>query len=155
MQLIKLFKMELQEKINQQELFGILNGKISMLINRYLSSKFREANLGITVEQWTVLACLWKQDKVTQQTLSDITFRDKPSMTRLIDNLEKNGLVVRVSDTTDRRVNMIHLTRKGVDLEKKSTEIVNMVVDKVLHEFSVEEVAACRKFLKKILNNLD
>ncbi len=146
--------MKQTKKLNQQELFGILNGKLSMIINRYLYGKFKEASLGITVEQWTVLACLWHQDKVTQQTLSDITFRDKPSMTRLIDNLEKRGLVVRVPDATDRRAKLIHLTQKGVDLEKKSTDIVNDLVAKTLDEFSEKEVEICRNVLKKVFSKL-
>ncbi len=146
--------MDLSKNLNQNELFSILNGKISMLINRYLYNCFREANLGITVEQWTVLACLWKKDKVTQQALSDITLRDKPSMTRLIDNLERRNLVVRVSDTKDRRVNLIYLTQKGMDLEKQTTQIVQDVVERILSKISDDEIEACRNVLRKIFDNL-
>ncbi|MCL1943898.1 MAG: MarR family transcriptional regulator [Candidatus Azobacteroides sp.] len=144
----------MSQKLNQIELFGILNGKISKLINRYLFNRFKEANLGITVEQWTVLACLWQKDKVTQQTLSDITFRDKPSMTRLIDNLEKQNLAVRVPDSTDRRVNLIYLTQKGMDLEKQATQIVQDVVERTLSKMSGDEIMICRNVLKKIFENL-
>ena len=38
-------------------------------------------------------------------------FKDKPSMTRLIDNMERQHLVVRIADKRDRRTNLIHLTR--------------------------------------------
>ena len=142
------------KKLDRQELFSVLNGKLSMIINRYLFGKFKEANLGVTVEQWTVLSCLWEQDKVTQQKLSEITFRDNPSMTRLIDNLEKRDLVVRVPDLTDRRANLIHLTQKGIDLEQRATEIVERTVDKALDGFSEEEISVCRNVMKKILTNL-
>ena len=140
--------------LNKQELFNVLNGKLSMIINRYLSGKFKEANLGITVEQWTVLACLWEHDKVAQQKLSEITFRDNPSMTRLIDNLEKRDLVVRMPDSTDRRTKLIHLTQKGVDLEQMATEVVDQTVNRALDGFSEEEVLVCRNVMKKILTNL-
>lgn len=146
--------MEQTKQLNRQELFSILNGKISMIINRYLYGRFKDENLGITVEQWTVLACLWEQDKVTQQTLSDRTYRDKPSITRLIDNLEKNGLVIRMADSSDRRVNLIYLTKKGADLEKKATEIVDELVSNTLDEFTDEDVLVCRNVVKKILTKL-
>ncbi len=146
--------MKLSGKLNHDELFAILNGRISMLINRYLYNKFREANLGITVEQWTVLACLWEKDKVTQQTLSEITFRDQPSITRLIDNLEKRNLVVRVSDPSDRRTKLIYLTEQGMALEHRSTEIIGAAVNKVLFDISDENVLICRNTLKKVLDNL-
>ena len=146
--------MENSKKLNQQELFAILNGRLSMIINRYMYGKFRELELGITVEQWTVLACLWQKDKVTQQSLSDITFKDKPSITRLIDNLEKGGLVVRVPDRSDRRAKLIHLTQKGVDLEQKATEIVNRIVEKTMERLSDEEILVCRNVLKTISSEL-
>jgi DNA-binding MarR family transcriptional regulator len=147
--------MKLTEKLEREELFGILTGRISLIVNRYLSNKFREANLGVTVEQWTVLACLWEKDKVSQQSLSEITLRDQPSMTRLIDNLEKQKMVVRVADPTDRRSNLIFLTEKGMALEKKATEIVKETIDKALISISNEDIFICRTTLKKILGNLN
>jgi DNA-binding MarR family transcriptional regulator len=54
-----------------------------------LQKNFKQANLDITIEQWSVLYHLWKEDGMSQQQLCDATFRDKPSITRLVDNLEK------------------------------------------------------------------
>lgn len=79
-------------------IFAILNGKVSAAINRKLSRNFRQNGLEITPEQWTVLIFLWEKDGVTQQELCNATFKDKPSMTRLIDNMERQHLVVRISD---------------------------------------------------------
>ena len=81
-----------------QLIFAILNGKVSAAINRKLSRNFRQNGMEITPEQWTVLLFLWEKDGVTQQELCNATFKDKPSMTRLIDNMERQHLVVRISD---------------------------------------------------------
>jgi DNA-binding MarR family transcriptional regulator len=59
--------------------------------------KFPYAGLEITIEQWSILYHLWKEDGLSQQELCNRTFRDKPSITRLIDNLEKQHLVKRVA----------------------------------------------------------
>jgi DNA-binding MarR family transcriptional regulator len=83
--------------------------------------------IDITTEQWSVLACLWEKDKVTQQALCTLTAKDKPSMTRLIDKLEKRNLVTRVSDNNDRRINLIHLTDAGLALQQRATQIVHQV----------------------------
>ena len=106
-------------------IFAILNGKVSAAINRKLYRNFRQYNVDITPEQWTVLLYLWEKDGVTQQELCNATFKDKPSMTRLIDNMERLNLVVRISGKTDRRINLIHLTKTGRDLEEKSRFIAN------------------------------
>lgn len=59
------------------------------------------------------------KDGVTQQELCNATFKDKPSMTRLIDNMERQHLVVRISDKKDRRTNLIHLTKQERNWKRK------------------------------------
>ena len=108
-----------------QLIFAILNGKVSAAINRKLSRNFRQNGVEITPEQWTVLLFLWEKDGVTQQELCNATFKDKPSMTRLIDNMERQHLVVRIADKRDRRTNLIHLTKTGRELEGKARFIAN------------------------------
>ena len=142
-------------KVNEKEVFDILTGKISTTINRALLRAFAQEEVSITTEQWSVMSCLWHEDKVTQQQLCDLTRKDKPSMTRLIDNLEKNNLVFRHPHSTDRRVNLIHLTKDGADLREKVTSIVKGVVDKALMGISDKEVASSRNVLTKIISNLD
>ncbi len=142
-------------QVNEREIFSILTGKISSTINKALLRAFAEEDLNITTEQWTVLSCLWKEDRVTQQELCDLTRKDKPSMTRLIDNLQRNKFVVRVPHATDRRVNLIHLTQYGASLRERVPSIVQRVVDKALSNVSEEEVITSRNVLNKIITNLD
>ena len=78
-----------QFRVDLQLVFAILNGKVSMAINRKLSRNFRQEGIDISPEQWTILLSLWEKDGVTQQELCNATFKDKPSMTRLIDNMER------------------------------------------------------------------
>ncbi len=75
------------------------------------------------------LIFLWEKDGVTQQELCNATFKDKPSMTRLIDNMERQHLVVRISDKKDRRTNLIpsdqnrkRIGRKGTYHSKANSE---------------------------------
>lgn len=141
-------------QLQNDEIFNILVGKISTAINRTFLRAFVNEGIDITTEQWSVLACLWQKDKVTQQTLCSLTAKDKPSMTRLIDKLEKRNLVIRVSDHNDRRINLIHLTEAGLDLQQKATEIVQMVATKTLNNITDEELDISRNVLRKIMANL-
>ena len=142
-------------QVQEKEVFNILTGMISTTINRALLRAFAKEDLPITTEQWSVLACLWKEDKVTQRELCDLTRKDKPSMTRLIDNLERSEIVVRVSHPTDRRVNLIHLTQYGASLHKKVAEVVQGVLDKSLAGVSEDEINSARTLLDKVISNLD
>ena len=136
-----------------QLIFAILNGKVSAAINRKLSRNFRQNGMEITPEQWTVLLFLWEKDGVTQQELCNATFKDKPSMTRLIDNMERQHLVVRISDKKDRRTNLIHLTKTGKELEEMARFIANKTLKEALHGLTLEELRVSQEVLRKIFTN--
>ena len=102
------------------ELYSFITGKASTAIARRLQKKFNSASLESTIEQWSVLYHLWKQEGMSQQELCNATFRDKPSITRLVDNLEKLQLVKRVASEEDRRINLIYLTKTGQKLQEQT-----------------------------------
>ncbi|NDV58645.1 MarR family winged helix-turn-helix transcriptional regulator [Bacteroides sp. 519] len=137
-----------------QLIFAILNGKVSAAINRKLYRNFRQNGVEISPEQWTVLLYLWKQDGVTQQELCNATFKDKPSMTRLIDNMERQHLVVRISDKADRRTNLIHLTKTGKELEEKAYIIAGQTLKEALDGVTLEELSVSQEVLRKIFTNM-
>src|SRR5215475_12588650 len=96
------------------ELYSFVTGKASTAIARRLQKKFNTAGLNLTIEQWSVLYHLWKKEGISQQELCTATFRDKPSITRLVDNLEKLNLVKRVASDSDRRINKIFVTKHSM-----------------------------------------
>src|SRR5881628_1323502 len=102
------------------ELYSFITGKASIAIARRLQRKFNQSGINLTIEQWSVLYHLWKQDGASQQELCNATFRDKPSITRLIDNLEKLNLVKRVASENDRRINLIYLTKQAQKLQEET-----------------------------------
>ncbi len=140
--------------LHTDEAFTILTGKISNAINRTFLRTFAREGINITTEQWTVLVCLWKEDNLTQQAICNLTGKDKPSMTRLIDNLEKTKLVIRVPDNLDRRINKIQLTSEGKTLQEKATEVVQLIANNTLQGVNIDELDICRKVLKKIMQNI-
>ena len=135
-------------------IFAILNGKVSAAINRKLYRNFRLNGLEVTPGQWTVMIYLWEKDGVTQQELCNATFKDKPSMTRLIDNMERQHLVVRISDKKDRRNNLIHLTKTGKDIEPQARMVVSKTLKEALQGIEVKDLQISQDVLKKIFLNI-
>ena len=142
-----------QFRVDLQLVFAILNGKVSMAINRKLSRNFRQEGIDISPEQWTILLSLWEKDGVTQQELCNATFKDKPSMTRLIDNMERQHLVVRISDKNDRRSNLIHLTKTGRELENKAFKIANETLEQALYGIDMDDLKIGQEVLRKVFLN--
>lgn len=135
-------------------IFPIINGKVSMAINRLMYRNFKKKDLQITPEQWTVLAFLWKQDGVTQQVLCNSTFKDKPSMTRLLDNLEKQKLVTRSASKTDRRSNLIFLTKAGKEIEEVTKDAVSETMQTALQGIDEAGMDRLRSVLALVFNNI-
>ena len=135
-------------------IFAVLNGRVSAAINRRLVMDFNEKGIDISPEQLTVLSLLWKKDRVTQQELCNITFKDKPNMTRLIDSLEKKGLAKRITDENDKRNNLIVLTPEGKAIEEKAFLVANATMREALVNVTPQELAIGQDLLKKIFNNM-
>lgn len=136
------------------ELYSIINGIANTAITRRLQKYFRDAGLEITIEQWSVLYHLWENDGLSQQDLCNLTYRDKPSVTRLIDNLEKQKLVKRVSSKEDRRKNIVTLTDNALTLQQSTFELANKTMDEALAGIKKADVAVIKEVLHKVFTNL-
>jgi DNA-binding MarR family transcriptional regulator len=136
------------------ELYSFITGKASTAIARRLQKNFKQNGVDITIEQWSVLYHLWKQDGVNQQELCNATFRDKPSITRLVDNLEKLKLVKRVPSKEDRRRNLIYLTDTARKLQDQSMELASQTLNEALEGVDAKDVDLCKAVLQKVYDNL-
>ena len=136
------------------ELYSFITGKASTAIARRLQRKINHAGLNITIEQWSVLYHLWKNEGQSQQQLCNATFRDKPSITRLVDNLEKLNLVKRVASETDRRINLIYLTRQGQKLEEQTIQLADETLNEALEKVPANKIDVCKEVLQIVYDNL-
>jgi DNA-binding MarR family transcriptional regulator len=137
------------------ELYSFISGKASIAIARRLQKKFNTSGLNLTIEQWSILYQLWKEDGQSQQDLCNATFRDKPSITRLVDNLEKLSLVKRVADDKDRRINKVFLTKTAQKLQEETMELANQTLNEALDGVPPEHVNLCKEVLQKVYDNLN
>jgi DNA-binding MarR family transcriptional regulator len=136
------------------ELYSFITGKASTAIARRLQKKFNNASLNLTIEQWSVLYHLWKQDGISQQELCNATFRDKPSITRLVDNLERLSLVKRVASETDRRINLVFVTKLGQKLEEETMQLADETLNEALITVPADRIDVCKEVLQLVYDNL-
>jgi DNA-binding MarR family transcriptional regulator len=136
------------------ELYSIINAMAATAIARRMQKNFRQAGLEITIEQWSILYHLWKDDCLSQQELCNRTFRDKPSTTRLIDNLEKLQLVNRTASSTDKRINLICLTDTARNLQQQTIDLANQTMDEALVGISKEEIETVKRVFQQVYDNL-
>ena len=136
------------------ELYSFITGKASTAIARRLQKKFNAAQLNLTIEQWSLLYHLWKEDGISQQELCNASFRDKPSITRLVDNLEKLKLVKRVSSKEDRRMNLIYLTPEARKMELETMALAEETLNEALVGVPADQVEVSKQVLQIVYDNL-
>lgn len=144
----------MNNQFKRGELYSFITGKASTAVARRLQKNFKESGIDITIEQWSVLYHLWKEDGQTQQQLCDATFRDKPSITRLVDNLERSKLVKRVASKNDRRSNLVFLTKDAKALEQKMMEVANKTLNEALEGVSNSQIEIAKEVLQMVYDNL-
>jgi MarR family transcriptional regulator, organic hydroperoxide resistance regulator len=123
---------------------------------RYISGLIKQKGreiLGsyqITPPQFIALQWLFEDGDMTIGELSNKMFLACSTTTDLVDRMEKNQLVMRVKDTTDRRVVRIHLLEEGTRVIDEAIKKRQLYLKKVLKDFSEDEVCQLNIYLSKL-----
>ena len=140
----------------------ILNKQVGVFLNlvhckfkQYMNSIFQKHGFNLTPEQFLVMDTLWDEGVLSQQKIADIIFKDKNSVTKLIDALEKKGLVNRISDKSDRRLNQIHITERAIIIKEEITKIALESTDGIIRDIPKEELLIFINVLNKMAKNID
>ena len=117
--------------------------------------EFLGHGLELTPEQWVVLVRLWQKDGQTQSALSQSTLRDPPTMSRILDTMEKSGLVRREVDEQDARARLIKLTRAGKALQSQLVPVAKSLVARLERGIPEQDLETTHRTLSRMLENLE
>jgi len=129
-------------------------------VGRLLSNEVRKRSEGegntpvLQPHHISILVDLWMKDGVRQQDLAVSTIKDKGTITRILDFLERENLVVRVTDRVDKRNKRIYLTHKGKEMKDKLKPHAEKVANEATSGISEEDLRVCREVLVKVYNKL-
>ena len=134
---------------------GVLVNILNCKLKKHMAAVFKSEGINLTAEQFLVMDALWNQGEMTQQSIAYIIQKDKNSVTQFIDNLEKKGLVQRVVDTSDRRVNNIKLSKTGMAMKDNTKKVAIEAINKILEGISEDELKAFAMVLNKVCDNVE
>lgn len=127
----------------------------------FLASKSQERlaeveikkQLGLTPSQWKIILALSITDGLTQKEIADRIYVDGSTLVPIIDKMEENGLVERKSDSKDRRINRIFLTKKSESTVDSIVETVLQLRKIIYRGISENDLALVKNTLKTIIKN--
>ncbi|MDN3018474.1 MarR family transcriptional regulator [Paenibacillus sp. BSR1-1] len=143
-------KLDNTEKINGEIVANI--EKDLRYISGIIKQKGREmlSNYKITPPQFVALQWLFEDGDMTIGDLSNKMYLACSTTTDLVDRMEKNLLVERVKDPSDRRVVRIHLLEEGNRIIDEVIKKRQVYLEEILDDFSMEEIQFLQKSLMKL-----
>lgn len=133
---------------------GHLTGLASRLFNNLLVSRFHEAGIEMTAEQWGAIVVLMTAGPMSQSELGNRLFLDKSSISRLINGLEKRGWIERRRDTKDNRMKVVTVTDAALALTAQCSTIAMSVLADAEKGMSQDQLEAQKRGLAAIISNL-
>ena len=139
-----------------QRLGGFLITKIKQLHSRALAQCISDKGIdAFSGEQGKILFVLWQKDKITQKELATEIGLAKNTITVMLEKMEKNNLIRRITDENDKRKSLVILTDYAKSLKKSFDEISDEMLKKVYKGFSEEEIDKYEGYLHRIIRNLE
>jgi DNA-binding MarR family transcriptional regulator len=136
-----------------------IDESLGYLVNQLakkLAASFNErlAEYGLTTTQWGVLACLWREDGLSQRDLSRRTGTDPATLTEMLKRMEARGLVRRVRDPDNNRLQRVYIAERDTTLRDTLTADATAVNRLATAGFSDEERAQLLRLLRRALSNI-
>ena len=123
-------------------------------LNQFIAAKLRQENVPLTPEQFLLIDLLWNQGSMSQQQLADQMQKDKNSVTKLVDAIERKGFVMRQQNASDRRSNTLVLTEKALELRDHAKQKGISILDEMLEGISEAELRSFLSTLNKLNVNM-
>lgn len=137
------------------EVSGFIIERTAKRMKQSYQRMLKEQKLGITVDQWIILQELDKEDKQSQLELAQRSYKDAPTITRIIDLLCKKELLTRVSNPEDRRKFSICLSKKGKAKIKAVQPIVKKFREQCWKGLKEEDMTRLTEIMDVIFKNIE
>lgn len=132
---------------------GYLIETTEQALKRGLRQRFRDAGFDITPYQWVILYRLWEREGRNQSELAEVSLKDRATVTRILDVMEQRGLVVRKTDSSDRRTYKVFLTPLAKKLKTQLPKIAASYLDEFTRDIDPDDLATAQRVLRKIREN--
>ena len=127
--------------------------KIHRAMRHFFDCQMKKYN--ITPPQFEVLVTLWQEDGLFLSELGRRLSRDGPTITGIIDRMEKKNLVKRKRSKQDRRVIQVFLTPNAIKMKENLMEMQKRTSHDITENLSADDVVLLENLLRKILKNIE
>jgi DNA-binding MarR family transcriptional regulator len=113
----------------------------------------RACGFGVTRAQWKVLFKVSRRPGLRQHELADLLEVEPITLSRIVDRLEESGLIERLSDPTDRRAWLLHVTAKAEPLVAKLKRLADEMIAEAFAGIDDKDIEITRRVLAQAREN--
>lgn len=134
---------------------GTLHMTLIKLFKAHRHRVFEEfSKVGISEGQPKILDFLSQNNGCIQRELAESCHIEPATVTSLLVNMEKAGLVYRTTNSKDKRIYNVFLTDKGKEAQKQVEKVFNLIDEECFRGFSEDEKIQALGILNKLYKNL-
>lgn len=131
---------------------GYTVNRCAILLRSHLKDLFAHEEINATPEEWAILMLLkdHKNPGLTVNAIAEHSFKDRTTVSRFLNQLEKKKLVKRTANEDDARITEVLLTKEGDATTDKMIDCASQLMKKCSKVVSKEELMTTLRVLQKI-----
>lgn len=134
---------------------GTVLDRTTRLVKQHYLRAFKEEGVNLSTEQWVILDRLHSKGDASQTELANGTFKDAPTVSRIIDKLAKKKLVERRRFPNDRRRYLIALTATGRQIHDRLMPHVQQLREQTWQGLTEDDFLRLQQLLGRIRGNFE
>ena len=132
---------------------GYLLERTTRIIKLSYSQSFKSSGFDITPEQWVILESLFYKNAQSQNDLAEFSFKDAPTISRILDLLCNKGYTIREEVAADKRARKITLTDQGYQLVTNMQPLVDELREQGWMELTDEDHETLVRIVDQVFKN--
>ena len=134
---------------------GTVLDRTTRLLKQHYLRAFRQEGIDISTEQWVLLDRLYTSGDASQTELANGTYKDAPTVSRIVDKLAKKKLVERRRFPNDRRRYLVCITRNGKEIHDRITPYVQRLRQQTWDGLTEDDYNRLQGILQHIRGNFE
>lgn len=128
--------------------------RLGFLTRKKLHALFGKAGHAVNPEEWAILLVLWQKGPQSPGAVAEVTFKDRTTVTRLIDAMVRKNLVTRTEDAVDRRRSVVSVSHRGKALGTELVPIAQRLIEQALAGIPAKDIETTTRTLRAMTVNL-
>ncbi len=134
------------------DMLPYLMNRVTSRVNQLWVKTLREH--GLTIGRWQVLSVLSRFDGSRIGTIADLSGGEQPAVSRVIDQMERDGLVVRRPSLHDSRAVEVWITDRGREITAELMPAAEAFVERMFRKLSPTDIRRLSEMLERLFSDL-